>query len=107
MLEKLGYKVSVADNGKEAVEIFKKYDFDLILMDIEMPKMNGREATQEIRKLEKGKNIPIIAFTAYAIKAEKEKCMAAGMNEYISKPYKLDKLIEIIKNMTEKTNEET
>ena len=107
MLEKLGYKVSVADNGKEAVEIFKIYDFDLILMDIEMPKMNGREATQEIRKLEKGKNIPIIAFTAYAIKAEKEKCMAAGMNEYISKPYKLDKLIEIIKNMTEKTNEET
>lgn len=107
MLEKIGYKVSVADNGKEAVEIFKLYDFDLILMDIEMPKMNGREAAQEIRKLKKGKDIPIIAFTAYAIKAEKEKCMAAGMNDYISKPYKLDKLIEIIKKYDKKTTEET
>ena len=102
MLEKLGYTVLIADNGKEAVEMFKKYKFDLILMDIEMPKMNGREATIEIRKMEQGKDIPIIAFTAYAIKAEKEKCIEAGMNDYISKPYKLEKLIELITRLTEK-----
>jgi signal transduction histidine kinase/CheY-like chemotaxis protein len=99
ILEKMGYNISVADNGKEAVEMFKIYDYDLILMDIEMPKMNGREATQEIRKTEKGKNIPIIAFTAYAFKAEKERCLEAGMNDYISKPYKLENLLELIKDM--------
>lgn len=102
ILEKMGYRVFVADNGKEAVEMFKMYDYDLILMDIEMPKMNGREATQEIRKTDKGKNIPIIAFTAYAFKAEKERCLEVGLNDYISKPYKLENLVEIIEKQIKK-----
>lgn len=75
-----------AENGKEAVEKFEIIKPDLILMDIQMPIMNGYEATKEIRKTEKGKFIPIIALTAGTIVGEKEKCLEAGMNDYISKP---------------------
>ena len=99
--------IETTTSVEKAKKIIVQHQPDLLFLDIEMPKMNGREAAQEIRKLKKGKDIPIIAFTAYAIKAEKEKCMAAGMNDYISKPYKLDKLIEIIKKYDKKTTEET
>ena len=83
-------------NGKEALDQFETINPDLILMDIQMPVMNGYEATQEIRKLKKGAEIPIIALTAGAIRGEKEKCLASGMNDYASKPILKEDLEKII-----------
>lgn len=97
-LKKAGMKVTLANNGLEAVELFKKQPFDVILMDIQMPVMDGYGATKEIRKIEKFKNthIPIIALTANAMQGDAEKCLAAGMDNYISKPFKIDKLIAVL-----------
>jgi CheY-like chemotaxis protein len=87
--KKAGYQVTVARNGREAVDVFKKNPeaFDLILMDVQMPGMDGREATKIIRKMNV-KEIPIIAMTAEAMKGDREKCLQAGMDDYISKPIK-------------------
>ena len=98
LLKKVQIKVDVANNGKIAVEKYKKNYYDLILMDLHMPEMDGYEATQYIRNnfgINK-KNVPIIALTAAAIKGEKEKCINAGMNDYISKPFKQEKFFEKI-----------
>ena len=73
-------------NGKEAIEAFQNLKPDIVFMDIQMPLMNGYEATKAIRKLEFGTEIPIIAITAGTIKEEKDNCLKAGMNDYISKP---------------------
>lgn len=88
MLEKLGYYVEIAENGKEVIQIVEKNDFDLILMDVQMPEMDGFQATQKIRELEQNSNkhIPIIALTAYAMKGDREKCLSVGMDGYLSKP---------------------
>lgn len=75
-----------AYNGREAIEQFEVYKPDLVFMDIQMPEMNGYDATQSIRSLEIGKDVRIIALTAGAVKGEREKCLAAGMNDYITKP---------------------
>ncbi|MGO4904295.1 PAS domain S-box protein [Flavobacterium sp. W20_MBD1_R3] len=83
-------------NGKEAIEKFEILQPDLIFMDIQMPEMNGYQATAKIRSLSSGKNIPIIAITAGTEKEEKEKCLAAGMNDYISKPIIKGTIEEII-----------
>lgn len=85
-----------AENGKEAVEKFNQLNPNLILMDVQMPLMNGYEATQEIRKSEAGKNIPIIALTAGTVVGEKEKCIEAGMNDYASKPIIKEILTEVL-----------
>ncbi len=90
-LQKNNHKVDVANDGIEAIEKYKKnHDYDVILMDIQMPNMNGYEATKEIRKYERENNIPatkIVAMTANAMKGEKEKCLDIGMDAYISKPF--------------------
>ncbi|KAF9169618.1 histidine kinase osmosensor [Mortierella sp. AD010] len=100
ILEKFGHKVTIVSNGKNAVEYFTKCHFDLILMDVQMPIMGGFEATQEIRKLEmmKGGNehLPIIALTAHAMIGDREKCLSAGMDEYITKPLRTSELISTI-----------
>ncbi|KAF9432193.1 histidine kinase osmosensor [Entomortierella beljakovae] len=100
ILEKFGHKVKVVANGKTAVETFNSQHFDLILMDVQMPIMGGFEATQEIRKLEmlKGGNehLPIIALTAHAMIGDREKCLSAGMDEYITKPLRASELIATI-----------
>ncbi|KAG0086402.1 histidine kinase osmosensor [Podila epicladia] len=100
ILEKFGHKVTIVANGKMAVEHFDSKHFDLILMDVQMPIMGGFEATQEIRKLEvaKGKSdhLPIIALTAHAMIGDREKCLAAGMDEYITKPLRVNELIATI-----------
>jgi CheY-like chemotaxis protein len=75
-----------ARNGNQAVEIYKKIPFDIILMDIQMPKKNGYEVTSEIRKIEQSKRTAIIALTAGILKEEKQKCLDSGMDDYISKP---------------------
>ncbi len=99
VLEKMGHHVTAASNGKKALEAYRSNSYDLILMDINMPEMDGLEATSKIRALENIKGltrIPIIAMTAYAMKGDEEKCLEAGMDYYISKPIKFEELQEII-----------
>ena len=88
LLEKQGYQVTCAADGLEALALLEQLVFDLVLMDIEMPNMNGLEASAAIRQREKGtgRHIPIIAMTAHVMKGDQEKCLAAGMDEYVSKP---------------------
>ncbi|GEM_PF-4038488 len=96
MLGKLGLRVDVARNGMEAIEKNDENSYDLILMDCNMPEMDGFQATQEIRKREKDYRIPIIALTANAMNEDREKCLAAGMDEFITKPFNKSVLVEMI-----------
>lgn len=100
ILKKAGYRVVTASNGKEALAKLETEKIDLILMDVHMPEMDGFEATAEIRRQESGKDshIPIIALTANAIKGDRERCLAAGMDSYLSKPFKKEELIAAIQN---------
>jgi len=97
MLTKAGYKVTVVANGKLALDTFTKNpnDFDTILMDIQMPEMDGYEATRQIRQLG-FKDIPIIAMTANAMKGDRELCLDAGMNDYMTKPIKRELIFQVI-----------
>jgi CheY-like chemotaxis protein len=101
-LEKLGHAVDVAANGLAAFEAFKSKHYDLIFMDIQMPEADGYEATNLIRNYEIQNELaiktPIIAMTANAMKGDKEKCIAAGMDDYISKPFTAKALIETLNN---------
>jgi signal transduction histidine kinase/CheY-like chemotaxis protein len=101
LLEKRGYVVSVAGDGLAAVEALKNGEYDLVLMDIQMPGMDGFEATAAIRAKEKlsGGRIPIVAMTAHAIKGDEEKCLAAGMDGYVSKPIQTVELFSVIERM--------
>ncbi len=88
MLGKMGHTVVVANNGREAIEKLAQEDFDIVLMDVQMPEMDGMAATAAVRESEQGsgKHIPIVAMTAHAMKGDKERCLEGGMDEYISKP---------------------
>ncbi|MBW1837070.1 MAG: response regulator [Deltaproteobacteria bacterium] len=94
LLDRWGYEAVVVENGRLALEAFSKNSFDLVLMDVQMPEMDGLEATAAIRELEKqtGGHIPIIALTAHAMKGDRELCLATGMDEYVSKPISPDTL---------------
>ena len=102
LLSKRGHTIVVAVNGKEAVAAFETQSFDLILMDVQMPEMDGFEATAAIRQKEKslGTHIPIVAMTAHAMKGDRERCLAAGMDGYLSKPIHTDELIKITEGIT-------
>jgi len=89
--------LSEANNGLKAIEEFEKITPDIIFMDIQMPQMNGHEATQEIRKLKSGENVPIIALTAGTIKEERDRCLEAGMNDYVTKPIIKGTIEEVIR----------
>jgi two-component system sensor histidine kinase/response regulator len=92
-LEKLDFRVEVVADGQAALDAWKSGNFDLILMDCQMPNMDGYEATREIRRLEEGKgHIPIVALTAHAMKGAEERCRAAGMDDYLTKPIDRGKL---------------
>jgi Response regulator containing a CheY-like receiver domain and an HD-GYP domain len=93
-----GWKIKIASNGLEALDILENQNFDMIFMDIQMPGMNGIEVTKAIREKEKltGKHITIIATTAYAMNGDRDRCINIGMDDYISKPIALTKLKEII-----------
>lgn len=94
ILENIGHEVDIANNGLEAVESAKLNSYDIIFMDVQMPEMNGYEATVEIRSL--GVKTPIIAVTASAIKGEKEKCLSVGMTDFLTKPFKKIDLIPVL-----------
>jgi len=97
VLTKAGYQVEVANNGLEAVEKYTKAPeaFDLIFMDVQMPQMDGMKATKAIR--DKGfETVPIVAMTAHAMKGDREKCLEAGMDDYIPKPVKRELVFEML-----------
>ena len=98
MLTKAGYQVEVVNNGREALETYtaEPDKFDMIFMDVQMPKMDGMEASRKIRELG-FRDIPIIALTAHAVKGDREKCLEAGMSDYIAKPIKRDLVFEMVK----------
>jgi|GEM_PF-1963245 len=100
LLKKMGYDVDIAINGREAVEAVHQGNYDLVLMDCQMPEMDGFEATSVIRENEKitDKHLPIIAMTANAMQGDKEKCLAAGMDDYISKPIDSKQLKQTVEN---------
>jgi CheY-like chemotaxis protein len=95
MLQSRGFETEVCSDGKEALEKLRKEKFDLVLMDVEMPEMNGYEATEKIRH-ELGLDIPVIALTAHASDGEREKCLSHGMSDYLSKPFKGEEFYHII-----------
>jgi CheY-like chemotaxis protein/HPt (histidine-containing phosphotransfer) domain-containing protein len=93
-----GHAVTLAKNGREAIEILQNGKFDVVLMDVQMPEMDGYQATGAIRELERhtGRHIPVIAMTAHAMKGDREKCLAAGMDDYISKPIRVATLQKVL-----------
>lgn len=98
LLQKWGHSVTLAVNGKEGVETWRNGAFDLVIMDVQMPEMDGLEATRRIRNLERirGGHIPIVAMTAHALTGDREKCLEAGMDGYTSKPLRIHELYDTI-----------
>jgi len=99
LARKKGWQVTVSENGKEAVDSFQQKKFDGILMDVQMPVMDGFTAIEIIRRMEKdtgSRRTPIIAMTAYALKGDKEKCLEAGMDDYLTKPLDVDQFYEVV-----------
>jgi signal transduction histidine kinase/CheY-like chemotaxis protein len=103
MLEKQGHRVAIAGTGGEAISLWEREQFDLILMDVQMPQMSGFEATAAIREreLQTGKRTPIIAMTAHAMKGDRERCLAAGMDDYVPKPIQAQLLYEVMQSVTD------
>ncbi len=98
LLEKAGHSVRTVTNGREALAVLMRERFDIVLMDLQMPELDGFEATAAIREREAGTNthVPIIALTAHAMKGDRERCLAAGMDGYATKPIQLEELRNVI-----------
>jgi two-component system sensor histidine kinase/response regulator len=98
LLEKKGHVVTVVSDGREALATLDSASFDLVLMDLQMPEVDGLEATARIRQKERatGRHLPIIALTAHAMKGDRENCIAAGMDGYVSKPIQPEELFREI-----------
>ena len=97
IIEKAGHKVDVAGNGKEALEALKNASYDMVFMDVQMPEMDGYAATREIRKMApEYRELPVIAMTAHAMKGDREKCIASGMDDYLSKPVSPKGLLDMV-----------
>ncbi len=97
MVQKLGYRADLVSNGREALDALARLPYGLVFMDCQMPEMDGFEACREIRNHDLGgARIPIIAITANAMKGDRERCLAAGMDDYVSKPFKQDDLKTVL-----------
>src|SRR5205807_7075524 len=98
LLEKQGHTIAIANNGREAIAAWEREPFDLILMDVQMPEIDGLMATIAIRQREAsvGGRTPILAMTAHAMKGDRERCLEAGMDSYVSKPIRSDELFAAI-----------
>jgi CheY-like chemotaxis protein len=94
MLARLGCDATAVEDGAQAVAALERDDYDVVLMDVQMPEMDGFEATQAVRRREKGsgRHLPIIAMTAHAMEGDRERCFAAGLDGYLAKPVKTDDL---------------
>lgn len=103
LLSRKGFSCTAVDNGLRAVEKWEESDFDVILMDVQMPVMDGLNATRMIREKEigRGGHTTIIAITAYAMAADRKKCLDAGMDEYMSKPIDFDRLLSLVHNYSQ------
>jgi signal transduction histidine kinase/ActR/RegA family two-component response regulator len=106
LLVRKNFDVTIVENGLKIFDILEHSNFDIILMDIQMPVMDGLEATAIIREIEKGtgKHIPIIGITAYAVKADREKCLGAGMDDYLAKPFIKEEFYNMLDKYLSKTN---
>ncbi len=102
LLDRWNHKFTIVRDGRQALDALKNESYDIVLMDVQMPKLNGLEATKAIRieEQQSKKHIPIIAMTAHAIKGDRERCLDAGMDEYISKPINSEKLFNAIERLT-------
>ena len=107
MLQRAGFEVAVAEDGLRGVEMWEAGNFDLVLMDVQMPRMNGFEATRAIREKElvRGGHTIIVAITAFALHNDELKCLAAGMDAYMSKPVDYKKCIELIRELVLRDSE--
>jgi two-component system sensor histidine kinase/response regulator len=94
LLERRGHRVTLAGNGQEAVELARSRRFDIVLMDVQMPIMEGLEAARQIRALDQ--SIPILAMTAHALDGDRERCLAPGMNAYTAKPIRPEEMFAAI-----------
>lgn len=99
ILKRYDYDITIVNNGKEALDTYKSSDFDIILMDVMMPVMDGLEATEHIRDFEKSNNksVFIIGLTGNVYDDDKEKCLKAGMNAYLTKPFEVEQFLNIVK----------
>jgi CheY-like chemotaxis protein/HPt (histidine-containing phosphotransfer) domain-containing protein len=104
LLERIGLSVTIVNNGRSALETMQHKEFDLVLMDVQMPEMDGYQATALIREDERFKDLPIIAMTAYAMNGDREKCLATGMNDYVAKPLEPDMLYQTLGQWLKSSN---
>ena len=104
MLKRLGYRADVVANGIEALQALERQPYDMVLMDLRMPEMNGLEATRIIRQRWPDNGPKIIAITAYALQGDREKCLEAGMDDYISKPVRIEELAEKLNKIGARSN---
>ena len=109
LLEKIGHRITIANNGVEAVRHYQNGQFDAIIMDVDMPEMNGYEATERIRDIEKatGQHIPIVAMTAHAMQGAREECLRHGMDGYLTKPIDTEALWRELENLAQGVEEKT
>jgi CheY-like chemotaxis protein len=106
VLEKRGHAVAVAENGREALEAVQASGFDLVLMDVQMPEMDGIEATRKIRLWERaaGRRVMIAAMTAHAMTEDRERCLEAGMDSYITKPFQIAQLAKVLRQAADESS---
>ena len=106
ILSRRGHRVTVAENGREALDRLSEATFDIVLMDVQMPEMNGLDATRAIRAGEHatGRHVPIVAMTAHAMAGDRERCLAAGMDEYLTKPIRAEALISHVERFAMATD---